>query len=169
MEMLRGIVRMSRRTVSGALHVSLPPHLQRAKLPPGMAYQFVRFAVIGAASGLLHVVLYLAFRTVMPAVAANALGLFLTAILNTAANRRITFGVRGRRGALRHQIEGGITLLLSLVFTSASLLLVSGSEVSRAVELVVLLAGDALATLVRFTLLRHWVFSPARLRNGARG
>lgn len=162
-DMLRGIVDVTRRKVRGAFDVPFPPHLRRAKLPVGPAHQFLRFAAIGAACGLTHVVLFLAFRTVMPALAANALGLFLTAVLNTAANRRFTFGVRGRRNALRHQFEGGLTFLLSLACTSASLLLVD-SELSYAAELAVLLAGDAVATLIRFTLLRHWVFAPSRLR-----
>ena len=43
---------------------------------------------------------------------ANFLALALTAVGNTAANRRLTFGVRGRAGAARHQFQGfGIFLL----------------------------------------------------------
>ncbi|MEV4625747.1 bifunctional glycosyltransferase family 2/GtrA family protein [Micromonospora sp. NPDC049523] len=163
LEMLRGMVKVSRRRASGALNVALPEHLRRAKLPTGLAHQFLRFAVVGAATGVVHVGLFLAFRTLMPALAANALSLFLAVVLNTAMNRRITFGVRGRGGALRQQLEGGAAFLLSLVFTSGSLLAV-GSGISRVAELAVLLVGDALATLFRFTLLRHWVFSPSRVR-----
>ncbi|SCL34446.1 Glycosyltransferase, catalytic subunit of cellulose synthase and poly-beta-1,6-N-acetylglucosamine synthase [Micromonospora nigra] len=163
LEMLRGMVKVTRRRITGTFTVPLPAHLQRAKLPPGLAQQFVRFATVGALSGLLHVGFYLAFRTVMSPLAANALGLFLTTVLNTAANRRVTFGIRGHRGALRHQLEAGVAFLLSLVFSSAGLLAV-GSGLSRAAELAVLFAGDALATLVRFTLLRNWVFAPHRQR-----
>ncbi len=37
---------------------------------------------------------------------ANALALLVTAVANTAANRRLTFGVRGAAGRLRHQRPG---------------------------------------------------------------
>ena len=37
---------------------------------------------------------------------ANALSLLVTAVANTAANRRLTFGVRGAAGRLRHQGQG---------------------------------------------------------------
>ena len=62
--------------------------------------QLVSFALIGAASTLAYAVLYLALRQAMPAQAANALSLLLTAVANTAANRRLTFGVRGAGGVL---------------------------------------------------------------------
>ena len=42
----------------------------------------------------------------MLAQAANLLALLVTAVANTAANRRFTFGVRGRGSAARHQLQG---------------------------------------------------------------
>ena len=42
----------------------------------------------------------------MGAQAANVVALLVTAVANTAANRRLTFGVRGRDGAARHQVQG---------------------------------------------------------------
>ena len=38
--------------------------------------------------------------------AANVVALLVTAVLNTAANRAFTFGVRGRGRAPRHQAQG---------------------------------------------------------------
>ena len=38
-------------------------------------------------------------REALPAQSANALALLVTAVANTAANRRLTFGVRGPAGA----------------------------------------------------------------------
>ncbi|GIF72109.1 glycosyltransferase [Asanoa siamensis] len=163
-DMLRGIVRMSRRKLSGDLNVALPPHLRRSRVPTGLAYQFVRFAAIGAFTGLVHVLFYLGLREFLSPVTANAVALLLSTIINTAANRRITFGVRGRKGALRHQVEGGVAFALSLLFMSAALWAV-GAGIGRLSEVVVLLAGDALATLARFTLLRHWVFARTRGRD----
>ncbi|MEJ3655414.1 GtrA family protein [Actinomycetes bacterium KLBMP 9759] len=162
-DMIRGIAAISCRKARGTFGVTLPPHLLRPALPAGVGNQLVWFAAIGVASLVTHAVLYLLLRTVLPALVANALALGLAAVLNTAANRRFTFGVRGWRGALRHHVEGGATFLLSLTATSASLLL-AGSGLSRIAELAVLYIGDAVATAIRFTLLRYWVFARRRLR-----
>ncbi|WP_318219307.1 glycosyltransferase [Streptomyces sp. SCL15-6] len=164
-DMLWGVARVTGRRMRGAFGTPLPSHLQRLGVPVAPARRFLRFAMVGAASGLLHVLFYLLFTTVMPTLAANALGLFLATVLNTAANRRITFGVRGRQDVLRHQAKGFVAFLLGLACTSTALL-AAGPESGRTVELTVLLAGDVLASLVRFALLRHWVFRPSRSRDG---
>src|SRR6266581_1410940 len=58
--------------------------------------QIARFTVIGVASTIAYVVLFLLLRLAMPAQAANVISLLLTAVANTAANRRLTFGISGR-------------------------------------------------------------------------
>src|SRR5256885_6003366 len=58
--------------------------------------RFTRFAIVGVASTIAYVLIYLALRDLLPAWTANTLALILTTIANTAANRRFTFGVRGR-------------------------------------------------------------------------
>ncbi|MFH9611368.1 glycosyltransferase [Streptomyces sp. NPDC017448] len=168
-DMLRGVAGVAGRRMRGAFGAPLPSHLRRLGVPVAPGRRFLRFAVVGAASGLLHVLLYLLFAAVMPVLAANAVALFLAAVFNTAANRRFTFGVRGRQDVLRHQAKGLVAFLLGLACTSAALL-AAGPQSGRAVELAVLLAGDALASLVRFALLRHWVFGPRRGRGrGGKG
>jgi len=64
-----------------------------------LSRDLVRFALVGVASTLAYLVLYLAFRAPLGAQAANAISLLLTAVANTAANRRWTFEVRGAVGA----------------------------------------------------------------------
>ena len=54
----------------------------------------------------------------MGAIAANLVALLVTAVANTAANRRLTFGVRGREGAGRHQLQGLIVFGLGLALTT---------------------------------------------------
>jgi len=51
---------------------------------------------------------------VLAAQAANALALALSAVANTAANRRFTFGVRGRAGLLRQHGMGALVFILTL-------------------------------------------------------
>ncbi|MFH8979880.1 glycosyltransferase [Streptomyces varsoviensis] len=164
-DMLRGVVRVAGRRMRGSLVKPLPPHLERPRLPTGRIHRFLRFAAVGTVTGVLHLLLYLGFRTMMPALAANGLGLLLATVLNTAANRRITFGVRTRRDMLRHQARGAVAFLLGLVCISASLLAV-GPGAGRAVELCVLLIGDAFASLLRFALMQHWVFARSRPEEG---
>ena len=105
----------------------------------------------------------MALRGVTGAQGANLVALLVTAVANTAANRRFTFGVRGRTGVARHQFEGLLVFGIGLAMTSGSLALLTAiAEPSRVVELVVLVAANLLATVVRFVLLRGWVFHPRR-------
>jgi putative flippase GtrA len=125
----------------------------------GLGGEVVVFAAIGILSTAAYAVLYLAFRSAVGATAANALALVLTAVANTAANRRLTFGVRGRRSIVRDQVGGLVALAIALAITTASVSLL-GALVPRAgrlVELAVLVVANALATIVRFVLLRSWI------------
>ena len=114
------------------------------------------FAAIGVASTLAYVVLFAILRTVSPAAVANALALALTAIGNTAANRRLTFDLQGRDGLVRDHAAGLLALGVALAITSASLAALDrvAPGAGRTVELAVLVAANALATVVRFLLLR---------------
>ncbi|UBU10465.1 bifunctional glycosyltransferase family 2/GtrA family protein [Nonomuraea gerenzanensis] len=158
---LRGMVRVGRRTLSGAARIPVPARVERAELPKGMARQLPRFAVVGVVSTLAYLVLYSLLRQVVPPLAANAVALLVTAVANTAANRRFTFGVKGSGGAVRHQLEGLLAFLVGLALTSGSLSLLPDG-VSHGVELAAVVVANAAATLVRFLLLRAWVFNPKR-------
>jgi putative flippase GtrA len=152
---LRGVARVGWGLARGTLRV---PVLGGSGPPPGvLAWQLPRFVLIGAASTLAYVVLFLLLRGFLPAQAANFTALLVTAIGNTAANRRLTFGVRGREGAARHQFRGLIAFCAGLLLTSGALALVHGS--SQGVQVLVLVVANLVATLVRFALYRGWVFS----------
>jgi putative flippase GtrA len=131
-----------------------------------MAGPVARFLSVGVASTLAYVVLYLLLHGAMGAVGANALALALTAVANTAANRRLTFGVRGRAGVLRHHARGALVYALTLGLTTASLASLHRVDASppRGVELAVLVAASVLATVSRYVALRSWVFAAARRR-----
>ncbi|HEY5842880.1 MAG TPA: GtrA family protein, partial [Mycobacterium sp.] len=128
-----------------------------------LLHQGVLFAAIGIFSTAVYLLLFVALRGLTGAQGANLVALLVTALANTAANRRFTFGVRGRTGVARHQFEGLLVFGVGLALTSGSLaLLTAVAEPSRVVELVVLVAANLLATVVRFVLLRGWVFHPRR-------
>ena len=126
----------------------------------GLIGQLVRFAVIGAVSTLAYIALFVLLRGPMPAQAANLTALFLTAVANTAANRRLTFGLRGRGGAARAQFQGLVVFALGLALTSGTLALLHAVDpnASQAAELTLLVVANAVATLLRFVLFRAWVF-----------
>ena len=62
---------------------------------------------------------------------ANLIALLLTAIGNTAANRRFTFGVGGRANVARHHVEGLIVFAIALAITSGSLAVLHLSSPTR--------------------------------------
>jgi putative flippase GtrA len=96
----------------------------------------------------------------MSAQAANLLSLLVTAVANTAANRRLTFGISGRSHAARHQVKGLIAFGIGLALTSGALaaLHAGSSRPGRGGEVMALVAANLVATVVRFVLYRSWVF-----------
>jgi putative flippase GtrA len=137
---------------------------RQASGPGEVASQLARFVLVGAASTVAFVVLYLLFRGVMTAQAANAASLLVTAVANTAVNRRFTFGIRGRDHATRHQMRGLIAFGVGLAVTSGMLagLHAVTTQPGRAAEVAVLVVANLTATVVRFLLYRGWVFRSAK-------
>jgi putative flippase GtrA len=118
--------------------------------------QLVSFGVIGAASTAAYIALYAWLRQAAPAGISNAVALLITAVANAAANRWLTFGIRGNEGLARHHAAGLAALGAALLITSVSLLALNAIDPrhGRLSELAVLVAANAAATLVRFLLLR---------------
>jgi glycosyltransferase involved in cell wall biosynthesis len=123
-----------------------------------------RFMGVGVLSTIAYAVLYLVLHGALGAGGANAAALAITAVANTAANRRVTFGVRGREGLLRHHARGAVVYVLTLGLTSLALASLHRLDPapSRAVELAVLVVAGAAATITRYVALRTWVFARAR-------
>jgi glycosyltransferase involved in cell wall biosynthesis len=166
---LKGVARLVKGFATGTIPIgALRTELGSTAPEPRFVTQVLRFAVIGVGSTLAFVLLYLLLRQAFSAQAANVTALLATTVLNTAANRRYTFAVRGSGGALRHQAQGFAILGLALVVTSGSLALLHAVApgASRAVEVAVLITANLAATVLRFVLFRNWVF-PRRLRSTA--
>jgi putative flippase GtrA len=116
------------------------------------------------ASTLAYVLLYLGLRTTLSAQPANAISLLATAVLNTAVNRRFTFGIKGRPDLARHQAQGLIAFGAGLALTSAALAALHAAvpRPARALEVTVLVGANLAATVIRFLIYRHWVFRERR-------
>ncbi|MFD7503809.1 glycosyltransferase [Streptomyces sp. NPDC059850] len=165
---LKGVWRVGRALATGALPLDRlrrpfgddPRDRELSGVPGGLARQLVGFCVVGGLSTLVYLALYTLFRLGTGPQVANALALLLSALGNTAANRRLTFGVRGRDRAIRHQAQGLVVFGIGLVLTSGSLaaLDTAPGSPSHGTELAVLIAANLAATVLRFLLFRAWVF-----------
>jgi putative flippase GtrA len=152
---LRGVWRLLRHR----RQVDLPGVRRRAFPVRTLASQVRTFAAIGIVSTAAWGLLYLLLRGALPPLPANAVALVVTAIGNTAANRRLTFGVRGRHSLVRDHAAGLLAFGLALGLTSgaAVALDVVAPGAGRLVELAVLALANVIATAGRFILLRAWV------------
>ncbi|MBD1542203.1 bifunctional glycosyltransferase family 2/GtrA family protein [Arthrobacter sp. IA7] len=173
---MRGMARLSKDMVTGRIPVAeLRAALARGPLPaasrsqeqnPGGSLfgQLVRFGTIGVASTLAYLVLFYLCRNLMDPQLANLLALLTTAVANTAANRRFTFGIAGNSDVARHHFEGLLVFGIGLALTSGALALVhsgalpGGTTPDRWLELATVTAANLAATAVKFLLFRLWVF-----------
>lgn len=121
--------------------------------------QVAIFATIGLASTAAYVVLYSSVRGVTDAALANFIALGLTAVANTAVNRRITFGIRSRAGFMADQLAGLGAFALALAITTGAIALLGliAPDAGRRIELAVLVSASVVATLARFIVLRSWL------------
>ncbi|MFI8004030.1 glycosyltransferase [Streptomyces sp. NPDC086010] len=169
---LKGVWRVGRALATGALPLDRlsrpfgddPRDRAVPGVPRGLAGQLVGFCVVGALSTLAYLALYSLFRMGVGPQTANGAALLVSAVANTAANRRLTFGVRGRGGAVRHQAQGLVVFAIGLALTSGSLagLGAASGSASHSTELAVLIAANLAATVLRFLLFRAWVFPDRR-------
>ena len=163
---LKGIARMMKGLATGTIPVAeIAAQLgsARAAAPKSLLRQVVRFGAIGAASTIAYLVLFSVLNGAVGAQAANFIALLVTAVANTAANRRFTFGVQGARRVVRHHAEGLFVFGIALALTSGALAALHAfGHPSHLVELIALVMANITATAVRFVLLRGWVFHPQR-------
>jgi putative flippase GtrA len=163
---LRGVWRVGKALATGSLPLDRlarpfgddPCDRDIKDVPQGLARQLVGFCVVGVLSTLFYLVLYSGFRVFAGSQPANALALLVSAVANTAANRRLTFGVRGRGGAVRHQAQGLVVFGIGLALTALS---AATADPAHSTELAVLIAANLAATVLRFLLFRAWVFPDA--------
>jgi putative flippase GtrA len=165
LEDLRGIVRVSRRLAAGWSLDGLNGLRQVAPQSAGLG-QLLRFGIIGLLSTAAYALVYWLLREFWSAPVANATALVLTGLANTAANRRLTFGVRGRRALARDHLGGLAALGIALLTTTAAIALLHALApgAGRLAELAVLSTANVVATITRFLLLRAWIYHPRQNR-----
>ncbi len=157
---LAGVRRLGWALMTGRLPIDdVRRQLGRGRAAGRTGSQVVYFAAVGLASTAAYAVLFLLMRQVAAAQVANVVALLLTAVANTAANRRFTFDVRGT-GVVRHQAQGLLVFGLGLALTSGSLAVLHAvtSSSHPVLEVVILTGANLVVTVLRFSAMKWWIF-----------
>jgi putative flippase GtrA len=121
--------------------------------------QLIRFAGIGLISTLAYAFLFIACQQVTGVFVANALSLAICTACNTLVHTELAHDRSGR--AHRGRFVGAAfgLFLVSLVLTSLALALARlGVGSTLTVELLAITAASAVAAVLRFAVLRTWIF-----------
>lgn len=162
-----GILRLHRSLRRGEIPIDrIYARMGRAPLddPDGggqhLLGQTVRFCLVGGASTIAYVVLFLVLGVFMDTQAANFGALIITAVANTAANRAFTFNVHGGRRLASHHVQGIAIFAFSWALTASalSLLHVLNPDAGSVSEIVVLTGANLVGTGIRFIVFRYITF-----------
>ena len=128
--------------------------------------QLLRFTGVGIVCTVTSLALYAFLRPWIGSQPANAAALILTSLINTALNRRLTFKITERHRMKRDHLNGLLVIVVALLITGGSLGILHwiNPDATVADELWTTTLSGFLATAVRFTMLRHWIFRRARHR-----
>ncbi|MFW0772127.1 GtrA family protein [Paenarthrobacter nitroguajacolicus] len=142
----------------------LPRKRHRGILKYPAVRQLLRFTGVGVICTATSLAIYALLRPWMDPQLANAVALILTSLMNTALNRRLTFKITGKRKRTQDHLSGVIVIGVALIITGGSLgvLHLLRPEATVTEELWTTTLSGFVATAVRFTLLRHWIFRRAR-------
>jgi len=158
---LRGVWRLSRGHARRLVRRDATP--QRAA-DEVAAEQLLRFAGVGAISTVGYLFLFVAWRPAVGSVAANALALAICTLFNTAVHRELAHNMHGRRHRGRFLGVAAGLYVISLTLTTLGLLAADAvSATSLPLELLVVTLANAVASVLRFAILRAWVFRPRTL------
>jgi glycosyltransferase involved in cell wall biosynthesis len=145
----------------GRLLLHKPRGARSVRTDEVSADELLRFAGVGILSTVGYLFLFVAWRPVLGPLSANAMAMAIATLFNTAVHRELSQDRDGRtrRG---HMIAVAAGLyVVSLALTTVALL-VAGWVAPGALllELGALVAANALAATVRFSVLRAWIFRP---------
>ena len=137
------------------------PAKTHADTPEVFADELLRFAGVGVISTVAYAALFAVLEPILGGYPASALAVALCSVGNTAAHR-------GMAGSGHHGLSRRDRLLVSSALVGVSLAVTTGAlAVTRAVgltsllpELCAMTAANAGAAVIRFGILRTWVFRP---------
>jgi hypothetical protein len=128
------------------------------------AEQLLRFAGVGAISTLGYLFLFIAWRPVAGNLGANALALAICTLFNTAVHKELAHTAPGPANLGRFAAVSAGLFGISLALTTLGLLAAHAiSAPSVPLALVAVTVANAAASVLRFAILRGWVFRPSAL------
>jgi len=147
-------------TVTSPTSRAAPPSPLEPVVPRRLRGQVARFAVIGAGSTAMHLGILALLTASLGAQGANLVGLVVSTIANTAANRAWTFQVRGTKRMGRQHLQALVVFAITWVTSSAALELLAllWPGASTVTTVTVVAAANAVSTVARFTAMRSWIF-----------
>ena len=125
------------------------------------ADQLLRFAGVGAISTLGYLFLFIAWRPLAGPFGANALALAICTVFNTAVHRELAHSLQGPGHRGRFAAVAAALFVLSLALTTLGLVVVQLlAGPSLGLDLLAVTVANAVAAVLRFAVLRAWVFRP---------
>jgi putative flippase GtrA len=125
------------------------------------ADQLMRFAGVGAISTLGYLFLFIAWRPLAGTFGANALALAICTIFNLAVHKELARSMQGHSHRRRFAAVAAGLFVLSVALTSLGLLVVQLLDgPSLGFDLLAVTVANAVAAVLRFAVLRAWVFRP---------
>lgn len=121
--------------------------------------QLIRFALVGGASNIAYVALFVACAGLGPLVA-NIAGSLVSTVIANELHRQLTFRAADRVGRLTAQCQGGGLALIGLLTSSAALagLASLAPDLGRTTQAGAVLVVMAVVGGLRFLALRGLVF-----------
>ncbi|HVW44052.1 MAG TPA: GtrA family protein [Amycolatopsis sp.] len=127
---------------------------------PAFAHPVVWYVSAGAVTTGLQELIFLGARVLIGSVVANIVAIAITTLLNTEFQRRVTFA-NMHTSALRLHLQSAGTFAFYASYGSVVLmsLQIFTPSPSATLEAVVLAATSMLGGILRFVVLRWWVFT----------
>jgi len=160
---LRGVCRVLWTFMRGGGNVELGT-LERKPLVDDFGRQAVSFALIGIVTAVVSLALFLALRNDVGPIWANIIAFTATTVGNNWAHRRWTFQRRGAEGRWWHVMTSTVIFLVTVTVCSIGLAIVGDDPTA---QVVVLLVTWGVAGVVRFAVMRSWVYGRAAATPGA--
>jgi len=129
---------------------------------PGVsADELLRFAGVGAASTAAYAALFASLEPALGSYGANTVAIGLCSLANTAAHRGMASAGRNQRDRTHRMSVAAGLLGVSLASTTAALAAVRSLGLdSRTAQLAAVTSANTVAAVIRFGILRTWVFRP---------
>jgi len=147
---LAGVARMAWRFLRGGGRIA---GVRDERPPHRMGRQLVVFGIIGALSTALSAAMFLVLRGPFGSIGADVVAVTATVVVNAWANRRFTFGRRGRLGRSTHYLRAGAVYVVGLIVATAALVAVDATGGGSVAEFVAVLAAWSATAVVRYRVL----------------